>query len=129
MSTSSLVHPGAAAAADAHGDSTHEEPSHGTVRTYLTGFILAAILTSLAFGVVLTEGYGATLAAQVALGALAAARVIVHMVYFLRLNEWSEGGWTMMSLIFTIIIVVLVLIGSLWVMYHLETNTHAMPEP
>jgi cytochrome o ubiquinol oxidase subunit IV len=43
----------------------------------------------------------------------------------------SEHGWTMMALIFTLVIVVITLSGSLWVMYHLNVNMmpgHAMSE-
>jgi cytochrome o ubiquinol oxidase operon protein cyoD len=34
----------------------------------------------------------------------------------------SEEGWTMVSMIFTLILVVITLAGSLWVMHHLDTN-------
>jgi cytochrome o ubiquinol oxidase subunit IV len=34
----------------------------------------------------------------------------------------SEGGWTMMALLFTVVLVVIALAGSLWVMYHLNVN-------
>jgi cytochrome o ubiquinol oxidase operon protein cyoD len=38
------------------------------------------------------------------------------------MNSRSEGGWTMMALIFTTILVAIGLIGSLWVMYHMNVN-------
>ncbi|TIV08319.1 MAG: cytochrome o ubiquinol oxidase subunit IV, partial [Mesorhizobium sp.] len=41
---------------------------------------------------------------------------------FLHMNPASEGGWSMLALIFTVILVVIVLSGSLWVMYHLNAN-------
>jgi cytochrome o ubiquinol oxidase operon protein cyoD len=34
----------------------------------------------------------------------------------------SENGWSMMALIFTIVMVVIALSGSLWVMNHLNSN-------
>ena len=49
------------------------------------------------------------------------------MIYFLHMNAHSEGGWTMMALIFTVVLVVIALAGSLWVMYHLNTNMMPMP--
>jgi len=52
----------------------------------------------------------------------AVAQIIVHMIYFLHMSGKSEGGWTMMALIFTIILVVITLSGSIWVMYHMNTN-------
>jgi cytochrome o ubiquinol oxidase operon protein cyoD len=49
-------------------------------------------------------------------------QIVVHMVYFLHMNAQSEGGWTMLALIFTLVLVVITLSGSLWVMYHLNEN-------
>ena len=56
----------------------------------------------------------------------ALVQIVVHMIYFLHMNTKSEGGWTMMALIFTLVIVVITLVGSLWVMYHLNTNMMPM---
>jgi cytochrome o ubiquinol oxidase subunit IV len=50
----------------------------------------------------------------------------VHMVYFLHMNTKSEHGWSMLALIFTTVLVVIMLAGSLWVMYHLNTNMMPM---
>ena len=49
-------------------------------------------------------------------------QIVVHMIYFLHMNTTSEGGWTMLALIFTLVLVVITLSGSLWVMYHLNPN-------
>jgi cytochrome o ubiquinol oxidase operon protein cyoD len=54
--------------------------------------------------------------------AMAIVQIVVHMIYFLHMNTKSENGWTMMALIFTVIIVVIALTGSLWVMYHMNAN-------
>jgi cytochrome o ubiquinol oxidase operon protein cyoD len=61
----------------------------------------------------------------------AAAQIVVHMIFFLHMSARSENGWTMMALIFTLVIVVITLSGSLWVMYHLNVNMmpgHAMSQ-
>jgi cytochrome o ubiquinol oxidase operon protein cyoD len=53
----------------------------------------------------------------------AAVQVVVHMVYFLHLNAKVEGGWSMLALLFTDgAVVVIMLAGSVWVMYHMNTN-------
>jgi len=44
------------------------------------------------------------------------------MIYFLHMNFRSQGGWNMLALIFTAVIVFITLAGSLWVMYHLNVN-------
>jgi cytochrome o ubiquinol oxidase operon protein cyoD len=54
--------------------------------------------------------------------AFAVAQIVVHMVYFLHMNARSDEGWTMVALVFTLILVVITLVGSLWVMHHLNVN-------
>ena len=54
--------------------------------------------------------------------AFAVVQIVVHMVYFLHMDAKSEGGWNMLALVFTTVLVVITLSGSLWVMYHLNTN-------
>jgi len=50
----------------------------------------------------------------------------VHMIYFLHLNAKVESGWTLLSTVFTIIVVVIMLAGSIWVMYHMNANMMPM---
>jgi cytochrome o ubiquinol oxidase operon protein cyoD len=52
----------------------------------------------------------------------AAVQVVVHMVYFLHMNNKAEGGWSMLSTMFTLVLLVIVLAGSIWVMYHMNKN-------
>jgi len=104
---------------DAHGD---DHAPHGSLRGYVTGFLLSVVLTAIPFWLVMNDVLGnATLTAIVIMG-FAAVQIVVHMVYFLHMNSRSESGWTMMALIFTIVIVAIALSGSLWVMYHLNSN-------
>jgi len=99
-----------------------DEVEHSTLRGYVTGFVLSVILTAIPFWLVMgnvLDKPGTT--ALVILG-FAAVQIVVHMVYFLHMNARSEGGWNMLALIFTLVLVVITLSGSLWVMYHLNTN-------
>jgi cytochrome o ubiquinol oxidase operon protein cyoD len=57
----------------------------------------------------------------------AAVQIVVHMVFFLHLDPKSEGGWNMLAFIFTMVLVVIALSGSLWVMHHLNANMMPMP--
>ena len=66
-----------------------------------------------------------TLTAFLILG-LAAAQMIVHVIYFLHMNTKSEGGWNFMALMFTVVLVIITLSGSIWVMYHLNSNMMPM---
>ena len=104
---------------DAHG---HDAHGHGTLRDYVIGFVASVILTGAAFWLVMGNLLGSSNLTAIAIMALAAVQILVHMIYFLHMNTKSEGGWTMLAAIFTIVIVVITLSGSLWVMYHLNTN-------
>ena len=103
---------------DGHGDGA----PHGTRKSYLIGFALSVLLTAIPFALVMNEGLVSTQVAAGVAMALAIVQIVVHMIYFLHMNTRSEGGWTMMALIFTIIVVVIALTGSLWVMYHMNAN-------
>ena len=99
--------------------------SHGSVKSYLIGFVLAAILTIIPFWVVMSGGMSsfATGAVIVVAGIL---QLLVHLVFFLHLDAKAEGGWNMLALIFPLVLVVIMLAGSLWVMHHLDTNMMPM---
>jgi len=96
--------------------------SHGSQKGYLIGFGLSVVLTAIPFWLVMTGVLDSKVGTALAIMSLAAVQVVVHMVYFLHMNVRAEGGWTMMALIFTIVMVVITLSGSIWVMYHLNAN-------
>lgn len=113
----------------AHSHDTHHHDDHhsgghdhGTYKSYFTGFILSVILTAIPFALVMAGGLESRVITILLVVGFAAVQIIVHMVYFLHMNTSSDEGWTFMSLIFTIIILVVVLAGSIWVMYHMNTN-------
>jgi cytochrome o ubiquinol oxidase subunit IV len=103
---------------DEDGDNGHD---HGTYRSYLTGFILSLVLTAIPFALVMT-GVLPTSATVAVVVVSAVVQIVVQMIYFLHMSPKSEGGWNLLALLFTLIIVVIVLSGSLWVMHHLNTN-------
>ncbi len=112
---------------DQHHDALHHGSgeAHGTLRDYATGFVLSVILTAIPFWLVISRPLPDGVTAAIILG-FAAVQMIVHMIYFLHMNGKVEGGWTMTALLFTIILVVIMMSGSLWVMYHLNTNMMPM---
>jgi len=104
----------------AHG--AGHQASHGTLKGYMTGFVLSVILTAIPFALVMVDLVNSRLATVGLILLSGVIQIVVHMIYFLHMDRKSEGGWTLMALIFTIVVVVIALAGSLWVMYHLNTN-------
>ena len=101
---------------------------HITVGGYVTGFVLSVVLTTIPFWLVMAKVFAnPTVTTFVILG-FAIVQIYVHMVFFLHMTSKAEGGWPWLSLIFTLVLVVITLSGSLWVMYHLKTNM-MLPSP
>jgi len=106
-----------------HGDHGHGETAgHGTRRGYVVGFLLSVVLTAIPFWLVMGKVVDRPAVTGALLLGLAAVQIVVHMVYFLHMNAKSEGGWSLLALIFTLVLVVIALSGSLWVMFHLNEN-------
>ncbi|PQZ83069.1 MULTISPECIES: cytochrome o ubiquinol oxidase subunit IV [unclassified Brevundimonas] len=116
-------------AVDHHHDDHHgDDHDHGSFKTYLLGFFLSVVLTAIPFWLVMTGALPAATTGLI-ITAFAVVQIVVHMIFFLHMNHKSEGGWNMLALIFTIVVVVIAVAGSVWVMYHLNVNmmpTHDM---
>jgi len=54
--------------------------------------------------------------------AFAVVQILVHTVCFLHVNTQAQGGWTLIAYVFTAVIVLITIAGSLWIMYHLNSN-------
>ncbi|WPH12951.1 cytochrome o ubiquinol oxidase subunit IV [Variovorax paradoxus] len=112
---------------DVHDDHHDDGPvSHSTFKGYMTGFVLAVILTAIPFWLVMGNVLGKTSTTSLVILGFAAVQIVVHMIYFLHMDAKSESGWNMLALIFTIVLVVITLAGSLWVMYHMNANMMPM---
>jgi cytochrome o ubiquinol oxidase operon protein cyoD len=109
---------------DSHGDDHHEDAGvpHSTLKGYTIGFVLSVILTVIPFWLVMGKVFDSSSTTAFVILGFAAVQIVVHMIYFLHMNTKVEGGWSMLALIFTLVLVVITLAGSLWVMYHLNHN-------
>lgn len=110
------------AALHSHGD-TH---GHGSRKGYLIGFALSAVLTAIPFWLVMTGAVASVQTTAIIVVALAFVQIVVHTLFFLHVNTTAEGGWTLMALVFTVVMVAIVISGSLWIMYHLNSNMMPM---
>lgn len=118
-------HSGAGHHAQAHAPGEME--GHGSRKGYVIGFLLSVVLTAIPFWLVMT-GTLSTQVTAIAIIALAVVQILVHTVCFLHVNTRSEGGWTLLAYAFAAVIVLIVISGSLWIMYHLNTNMMPMTQ-
>jgi cytochrome o ubiquinol oxidase operon protein cyoD len=117
-------------------DITHHAPSgghhqpevHFSRRDYLVGFALSALLTAGSFWLVMTNALHDAGRTIVAIMVMAVAQILVQTAFFLHVNRRAEGGWTLVAIVFTAVLLLILVTGSLWIMYHLNTNM-MMPMP
>jgi len=99
----------------------HDGAGHGTVGSYLFGFVLSVVLTAIPFAMVMMHLLPAATLVPVIIG-VGVVQIVIHLVYFLHMNTSSSQGWNNAAFVFTLIIVGILVVGSIWVMYHLNSN-------
>ncbi|MFS8976784.1 cytochrome o ubiquinol oxidase subunit IV [Cupriavidus necator] len=116
--------PAAHGAHDSH-DSHAGHDTHASFKSYAIGFILAVILTVIPFKLVMDGSMDKGTILWIILG-MAAVQILVHLKYFLHLDTSSEQRSNVIALLFTALILVIVVAGSLWIMHNLNTNMMVM---
>jgi len=94
--------------------------------SYVIGLALALILTGVSFWVAST---GVLWGPGVATGlvVLAIAQMGVHLVFFLHITSGPDNTNNVLALAFGVLIVFLVMVGTIWIMAHMNANM--MPDP
>lgn len=89
--------------------------------SYVIGLGIAVVLTCTSFWVAST---GSLWGPGVATGlvVLAIAQMGVHLVFFLHITSGPDNTNNVLALAFGVMIVFLVMVGTIWIMYHLQTN-------
>jgi len=97
----------------------NQAQSHGSLKSYISGFILSVLCTVLAF-VVMQEHLltGSALISVVVF--LAIVQAWIQLQFFLHVGFKSR--WTIAIFISTMSIILILVIGSLWIMHHLNYN-------
>lgn len=98
------------------------EGGHGSFKSYVIGFLLSVVLTVIPFWIVVGDVMDNRTWAIVIIFVLGGMQMLVHIHYFLHVTIKAEAGWQMMSLGMTVLLLVIVLTGSIWVMFNLEAN-------
>ncbi|MFN3234180.1 MAG: cytochrome o ubiquinol oxidase subunit IV [Gammaproteobacteria bacterium] len=94
---------------------------HGDVKSYIVGFALSLLLTIIPFTLVMKH-FLENRYLFIVLPILALLQFFVQLVFFLHLNTSSKARWNLIVFIFTLVVVLILVIGSLWIMYNLNYN-------
>lgn len=99
--------------------------SEATLTSYSIGFFLALVLTVIPFAVV---GFGLLprTGALITVGVAAVIQILVHLYFFLHLDVAREHRANTMTGLFTAIIMVILVGGTMWLFYSLHYRTMVM---
>ncbi len=107
-------------------DHHDHDSSHGvSYKGYAIGFILSVILTVIPFAVVMHPTLSHTAIIAVIFG-FAAVQVLVHLHYFLHMDTSPEQRDMVTSFVFSALLIVFIIGGSIWIMNNLNHNTMIM---
>ena len=94
--------------------------------SYVVGLGLALVLTGVSFWVASTFVlWGPGVA--VGLVVLAIAQMGVHLVFFLHITSGPDNTNNVLALAFGVLIVFLVMVGTIWIMTHMNANMGMSP--
>lgn len=91
--------------------------------SYIIGFVLSIFTTLLAYFFVVNELWPKETLIYVVM-AIAVVQLTVQLVFFLHLGRGSR--WKAITLAFALLFVLIVVVGSLWIMYNLDYNMMTM---
>jgi cytochrome o ubiquinol oxidase operon protein cyoD len=116
---------------DAERDTAPGDPPAGPeeiregLRNYLIGFGMATLLTLVSFFIAGTSlVWGPSI--PIALFVLAVGQMGVHLVFFLHITTGEDNVNNILALAFGVLIVLLLIVGSLFIMTHLNHNMMPM---
>lgn len=102
--------------------------------SYVTGFVLSLALTLESYYLVVNHVFSTSLLIGSIL-LLAVVQLCVQLVFFLDLDKEARPRWNLVMLSFAVLVVLIIVLGSLWIMYHLDysmnptqTNTYILQD-
>ena len=101
-----------------------QDNGHGTVKSYIIGFILSLILTISPY-ILVVNRLLLEINMLVAISCFAIAQLFVQLVFFLHMGQESKPRWNLTAFVFALFAVLVFIFGSLWIMYNLNYNMMA----
>ncbi|WP_026986698.1 cytochrome o ubiquinol oxidase subunit IV [Fodinicurvata fenggangensis] len=108
-------------------DSSSNSPARPALpglKRYLTGFVLALILTVIPFALVATGSLPRTETLLVVVAA-AVVQILVHLRFFLHLGVSTTPRETLLAIAFASVLIFIMIGGSIWIMFDLHQRMFA----
>lgn len=92
---------------------------HGSLKSYIIGFSASLLLTLVSFSLVIA-GKFSNRTIVISIVALALTQAAVQLRYFLKLGYEAKPRWETVIFCFMMVILLVIAIGSLWIMSDLD---------
>ncbi|MCI3925108.1 cytochrome o ubiquinol oxidase subunit IV [Paenibacillus sp. TRM 82003] len=89
--------------------------SHGSLKSYVIGFLLSIVLTIIPLAVVMGDLLDKT-GTLIVILAMAVLQFVVQLLFFMHLREGENARWNIMALLLGVIILLTIVAGSIWIM-------------
>ena len=101
--------------------------THGSLKSYTIGFSLSIVLTLAAFWATwqhINSSHSLFPHEYLIgfIGFLAITQLLVQLFLFLHLGKESRPKWNLIAFLFMLLVVVIIVIGSVWIMKSLDYN-------
>jgi cytochrome o ubiquinol oxidase subunit IV len=107
--------------ADTHSPGHGRDPEHGTVRSYIIGFILSLVFTFIPYLMVVNKTVSGTALLATIIG-FAIVQMIIQVTFFLHLGRGPKPNWNMFFFVATVCAIIFIVGGSILIMEHLHYN-------
>ncbi len=91
----------------------------GSLKTYISGFVLSIFLTLMAYDLVVQRKFSVDTIIAAIVG-LALIQFLIQLVFFLHLGRETKPRWKLFVLLFMIMVVLILVFGSIWIMNNLN---------
>jgi len=92
---------------------------HGTFTSYVLGFILSLGLTLTSY-LLVTKNVLTDWVLIFTIVGLGILQMMIQLLFFLHLGHEARPRWNLLAFLFMIVVIVILVIGSLWIMYNLD---------
>jgi cytochrome o ubiquinol oxidase operon protein cyoD len=94
---------------------------HGSFTSYTIGFVLSILLTFASYFLVVDQVF-AGWNLVFAITGLGMVQVLIQLVFFLHLGQEPKPYWNLLIFAFMVAVLIIIVVGSLWVMYNLDAR-------
>jgi cytochrome o ubiquinol oxidase operon protein cyoD len=94
---------------------------HGTLKSYVIGFIASILLTAASFSLVIMKLLSEHLL-MYTIVSLALVQAIFQLLFFLHVGQEAKPRWETLVFYFMLLVLFIIAIGSLWIMHDLNNR-------